>query len=355
MPVKREMLVRRDDLLQTAINDTLAPVPGAGEVLLEVEAFALTANTVTYAVVGETMRYWNFFPAAEGWGVVPAWGHARVAASRHPDIAVGERLYGYLPMATHLLVTPGKVSAARFRDMAEHRQPMAAVYNEYRRLAADPAHYPLREDTRMLFEPLFLTGFLIAETLRAEQPHADTAVLTSASSKTAFGTAYALRATRPGVRRIGLTSAGNAGFVERSGLYDAVLRYDALDPLAAERAAVVIDFAGDAALLQAIYARMPVARALRVGATHHEARGPDAVLDPKSTWFFAPDAATALTGRVGQDGFDAAVAAQWRGFVAAIETLVAIEHGSGPEALQHAWREQVAGNVRPEVGHILRL
>lgn len=355
MPVKREMLVRRDDLLRTAINDTLAPEPGAGEVLLEVEAFAVTANTVTYAVVGETMRYWNFFPAAEGWGVVPAWGHARVAASRHPDIAVGERLYGYLPMATHLLVTPGKVSLARFRDMAEHRQPMAAVYNEYRRLAADPAHDPLREDARMLLEPLYRTSFLLAETLHAEQPHANAAVLTSASSKTALGTAYALRTTNPGARRIGLTSAGNAGFVERTGLYDAVLRYDALDPLGAERAAVVIDFAGDAALLQAIYAHVPVAQALRVGVTHHEARGPDAVLDPRPTWFFAPDAATALIGRVGQDGFDAAVAAQWYGFVAAAEALVAVEHSSGPEALQHVWREQVAGRARPDVGHVLRL
>jgi hypothetical protein len=82
MPIKREMMVRKDALEQIAINETIAPEPQEGAVLLEIEAFALTANNVTYAVVGETVKYWNFFPAAEGWGIVPVWGHARVAASR---------------------------------------------------------------------------------------------------------------------------------------------------------------------------------------------------------------------------------------------------------------------------------
>lgn len=93
-------------------------------------------------------------------------------------------------MATHVVLMPGEVSAGLFRDMAAHRQPMSTVYNQYRRLAADPAHDPAREDLRMLFEPLFLTSYLIAETLRRADSHgARTVVLTSASSKTALGTA----------------------------------------------------------------------------------------------------------------------------------------------------------------------
>ena len=166
MPVKSEMLVRRDAFTQTAINETIAPEPKPGEVLLAVEAFAVTANNVTYAVVGEQVGYWNFFPAPEGWGIVPVWGYARVVASAAPEIAIGERVYGYLPMASHVIVQPGKISAGLFRDMAAHRQPMSSVYNQYRRLAADPAHDPAREDMRMLFEPLFLTSFLIEDTLR---------------------------------------------------------------------------------------------------------------------------------------------------------------------------------------------
>jgi hypothetical protein len=69
-------------------------------------------------------------------GIGPMWGHARVIESRHPEIAVGERVYGYLPMASHLDVRPGKVTAGGFLDTTDYRQPMSPVYNTYTRLAA---------------------------------------------------------------------------------------------------------------------------------------------------------------------------------------------------------------------------
>lgn len=359
MPIKREMLVRRDDLPHIAINETIAPDPQTGEVLLAIEAFAVTANNVTYAVVGDQMGYWNFFPAPEGWGIVPVWGYARVITSAVPEIAVGERVYGYLPMASHLIVQPGKISAGLFRDMAAHRQPMSAVYNQYRRLAADPAHDPAREDMRMLFEPLFLTSFLIEDTLRRAGWHgADSVVLTSASSKTALGTAYACRATSPGVRRIGLTGVGNVAFVERTGLYDAVLAYDGLDRLDLAGSAVIIDFAGDIALLRSLYNRFDgnLARCLRVGVTHHDERGGgQGMPGPSPVWFFAPDAATALIREIGQDGFNAGVAARWQGFVDMAAGLVRVEYGGGIDALQHIWRAQVVGQAEPDTGSIVRM
>lgn len=362
MSVMREMLVRRDALGQVAINETIAPVPGPGEVLLEIEAFAVTANNVTYAVVGEQVGYWNFFPALEGWGIVPVWGFARVAASQVPEIAVGERVYGYLPMASHLIVQPGKISAGLFRDMAAHRQPMSPVYNQYRRLAADPAHDPAREDMRMLFEPLFLTSFLIEDTLRRAAWHGATSVvMTSASSKTALGTAYVCRASSPTVRRIGLTSAGNVAFVERTGLYDTVIAYDAIDTVGevvGDGTAVVVDFAGNGDVVASLYAGLTgrLAQCLRVGVTHHEERGEGGVLPgPKPVWFFAPDAATALIREIGQDGFNAGVAAQWRGFVDTAAGLVKVDHQSGMEALQRVWRAQVAGQASPETGFVLKM
>lgn len=359
MPIKREMLVRRDALDQLAVNETLAPEPGEGELLLQVEAIALTANTVTYGVVGATVGYWNFFPAPEGWGVVPAWGFARVVASRCPEIAVGERVYGFLPMASHLIVAPGKIGAGLFRDMAPHRQPMSAVYNQYRRLSAELPATPEREALRMLFEPLFLTSFLIEDALRRADFHGgESVVLTSASSKTALGTAYVLRARSPGVQRIGLTSAANRAFVEQTGLYDQVLAYDAIDTLAPTGPSVVIDFAGDAGMLDAIYARLAgrIAQCLRVGVTHHDARtaavGP---LDPKPAWFFAPDAATTLIAEIGQGAFHLAVAAQWDGFVDLAAGLVRVVEESGIDALQRIWRLQVAGQAKPDTGYCVRL
>jgi hypothetical protein len=358
MPVKREMLVRRDALERTAINETLVADPGEGEILLEIEAFAVTANNVTYAVVGDQLGYWNFFPAAESWGIVPVWGHARVVASRHPDIAVGERVYGYLPMASHLIVVPGQVVPDGFRDMAAHRQPMSPIYNHYRRLAADPAHDPAREDMRMLFAPLFTTSFLIGEQLQRQQWHgAETLIVTSASSKTAMAAAHVARARSSAVRRIGLSSAGNIAFAEGTGLYDAVIAYDRLEALAITGKAVLVDFAGNAQVLRDLYARLAgqIAYTLRVGVTHHDAQGdPGRLSDPVPLWFFAPDAATALVGQIGPAAFNAALAERWGGFVSEAEAWVTVEHGQGAEALQQVWRDQVAGRARPATGHILR-
>ncbi|QBM77378.1 DUF2855 family protein [Sphingomonas sp. AAP5] len=358
MPIKREMLVRRDALDQLAVNETLVSDPGAGEVLLQVEAIAITANTVTYGVVGETVGYWKFFPAPEGWGVVPAWGFARVVASRCAEIAVGERVYGFMPMASHLLVTPGKIGRGLFRDMAPHRQPMSAVYNQYRRLGAELPATPEREALRMLFEPLFLTSFLIEDALRRADHHgAHSVVLTSASSKTALAAAYVLRARSPGLTRIGLTAAANVGFVEGTGLYDSVLAYDAIDTLAPTGSSVLIDFAGDAAVLEAVYARLAgrIAHSLRVGVTHHDAATASPLpLAPKPVWFFAPDAATTLIGEIGQDAFNVAVAAQWDGFVELAAGLVKVAEDSGIDALQRIWRLQVAGQAKPDTGYCIR-
>ena len=109
------MMITQVHVRKTALTDAvLAEMPLApladGAVRLAVESFSVTANNVTYAVAGDSFKYWDFFPAPDGFGIVPMWGHARVIESHCPDIAVGERVYGYLPMASHLDVIPGRVS-----------------------------------------------------------------------------------------------------------------------------------------------------------------------------------------------------------------------------------------------------
>ncbi|MFT4572801.1 MAG: hypothetical protein ACI91F_003706, partial [Candidatus Binatia bacterium] len=91
-----DFLVRKDALTDTrfvegpsAADTTLA----TGEVLLAVDSYAMTANNITYAVFGEMMNYWDFFPAPESWGRIPVWGFAEIVASAHPDLKVGERVY----------------------------------------------------------------------------------------------------------------------------------------------------------------------------------------------------------------------------------------------------------------------
>ena len=93
------------------------PERSQGEVLLKVDCFAFTANNITYIVFGDRLAYWQFFPSADSaWGRVPVWGFAEVLESKHAEISVGERLYGYLPMSTHLVIAPGRVSEGLVTD-----------------------------------------------------------------------------------------------------------------------------------------------------------------------------------------------------------------------------------------------
>lgn len=354
-----EVHVRKSALTDALLAETpLAPL-GDGEVRLAIESFSVTANNVTYAVVGDGFKYWDFFPAPDGMGIVPMWGHARVVESQHPDIAVGERVYGYLPMASHLDVLPGRVSAGGFMDMAAHRQPMSPVYNSYTRLAADPEHDPAREAERMIFGPLFRTGFLIEYFLRGEDWFgAEQLVVTSASSKTAMGLASVARQSSPGIKRVGLTSKGNIAFVEASGLYDEVRAYDEIDRLPVVRS-VSVDFAGNAEMLAQIHRHFEdaLAHSALVGMTHIEARstfgGGEPLPGPKPQLFFAPDHAVAFFKAHGPEEGGKLVAAAWREFLKAAEGTIAIERHAGLEAARDVFTTMVAGQIDPAKGILI--
>jgi Protein of unknown function (DUF2855) len=77
-----------------------------GAILIQVDRISLTANNILYAVLGERLHYWDLFPAPDGFGVIPVWGFGDVIASRHPEIEVGERLFGCFPMGSHATLEP---------------------------------------------------------------------------------------------------------------------------------------------------------------------------------------------------------------------------------------------------------
>src|SRR5437870_8377582 len=124
------MEVARDDLRHATWVDEPTADLVPGQALLRVDHFALTANNVTYAVFGDAMRYWSFFPTTPGRGRVPVWGYADVEASRAQGMDEGQRVYGYLPMATHLAVTPDRITSGTFVDAAAHRAELPPVYNQ---------------------------------------------------------------------------------------------------------------------------------------------------------------------------------------------------------------------------------
>jgi hypothetical protein len=139
-------------------------------VRVRVAHFAYTSNNITYAAFGEAMHYWQFFPVpadADGtaWGCIPVWGFGDVVQSLHPGVAVGERLYGYWPMASHAVLQPVRLTRMAFSDGAPHRAALHAVYNQYQRCSRDPYYTRRQRSAAGLLRPLFLTAWLIDDFL----------------------------------------------------------------------------------------------------------------------------------------------------------------------------------------------
>lgn len=351
--------VRKDRLDETRMVQRDFPSVGDGEVLLSVDRYAFTANNITYAVFGEAMHYWDFFPAEEeGWGIVPVWGFADVVASRCEGIEAGERFYGYYPMASHVKVRPGRVGKSGFSDISAHRRELPEVYNRYSRTSADPAYREALEAQQMLYRPLFMTSFLLDDFLaEADFFGAREAVLTSASSKTAFGLAFLLHRNRkPGIEIRGLTSPSNLDFVNGLGCYDTVHPYDAIHELPGEHRTLLVDFAGNTELRRAIHEHYgeSLAYSCSVGASHwDQAAGGGELPGPKPTLFFAPSWVEKRMKDWGPGGIEQRVSTAWQAFLEASRDWLEIREASGDEALERVYQQTLAGEMPPGVGQIV--
>src|SRR5919109_852230 len=188
-----DFLVNRYDLRECRIADSEEPELESGQALLRVDTFGLTANNVTYAVMGEAMSYWDFFPASDGWGRVPMWGFAEVERSEADGVAAGTRLYGYLPPSSLLMVTPADADERGFVDASPHRASLPSAYNWYLATGTDPFYRADTEEIQMLLRPLFYTSFLIDDQLEDDGlTGRGSIVISSASSKTAIAAAFML-------------------------------------------------------------------------------------------------------------------------------------------------------------------
>ena len=152
---------KADHARTRVVADSIPDELEAGQVLLKIDHFALTSNNITYAMVGEAIGYWKFFPAEDGWGRIPASAFADVVRSNHPDVREGERVLGWFPMAHHLLIDAGDVNNHAIVDQAPHRADTAPVYRSYTRTAVDAQYDAEYEDQHLLLYILFMTGFLV--------------------------------------------------------------------------------------------------------------------------------------------------------------------------------------------------
>jgi hypothetical protein len=349
--------VNRGDLGETRLAERDAVDPSDGEILVKIDRFALTANNVTYGVVGEKIGYWNFFPAPDGWGVIPVWGFADVAASRAEGFKEGERLYGYFPMGTHLFMTPGKQSAERFIDASAHRASLPPVYNSYARVAADEAYDRALDDLRALLFPLYATSYCLYDFLVDNNWFgAQQVVIVSASSKTAIGLAYALAGDEAAPPAVALTSMRNKAMVEALGLYDAVVAYDAMEAIDATRPTVIVDMSGNGAVLSTLHARLGcnMRYCSNVGVTHYEENTMGAgFIRERSAMFFAPGHIQKRANEWGPGVFDRKAFGFWRDAARRSRDWLKIERVKGPAAMEEAFHRVRKGEARPDTGLII--
>jgi hypothetical protein len=354
-------LVDRDDFRTTRVVE-FAPAPlHEGEVRLRVDAFGFTANNITYAAAGDMIGYWTFFPAPDAgddvnWGRVPVWGFADVVESQCDGVSEGERLFGYLPMSTELVIRPKHLSTGSLADGTAHRAALPPVYNNYERCADASGYRADLEAEQMVYRPLFFTSFLIDDFLADNGFFgAGTVVLASASSKTAFGTAHLLRA-REGVTVVGLTSPGNLGFVEGLGCYDRVVAYDDITSLPSGPA-VLVDMSGSAAVVRAVHEQYgdDLVHSAMVGITHWEERlGSGAALPgPSPTVFFAPSQIEKRREEWGPGVIEARLGAAWRPFVEQVSGWIDIQHGSGVDAVRDVYLQMLENRTSPDTAHVL--
>jgi len=350
------LAVRRDDLAKTELRDDAVPEIGPGEARLRVDRIGVTANNVTYALMGDAMHYWDFFPTSEGWGLVPLWGFGEVVASQTDGVTAGTRVYGYFPSASHVVVRPGAVDETRFKDASEHRAKLPSPYNSYTVTTHDPAYDAEREDLLILFRPLFFTSYMLADELEDNDYYgASVLAMSSASSKTAYGAAFLLQGQGP--EMVGLTSPGNVAFTESLGCYDRVVAYDRLEELDDTKPTAYLDVAGSSDLRDRLRARLgdDLVRDVVVGVTHQEQGGGGGLAATGTTFFFAPNQMRKRTGDWGRPVLDQRFAEAWHRFVPSVEGWVDVVPHVGPEALREVWLEVLSGTSSPRVGHVIAL
>lgn len=356
MPAVTRILTDQKNITRQKTDTCDAEALRDGQVRLAIESFALTANNVTYAATGFDIGYWTFFPVAEeGQGMVPVWGFARVVESRSEVLETGERLYGFYPMASELVIKPVAHGRSAVRDGAPHRDGLPEVYNLYSRVGPAAASDPYQA----LMQPLIATSYLLFDWLSDNNWFgAEQIIVGSASSKTGLGLCAFLaeQADRP-YKVVGLTGAGNAAFVKELGFCDAVLIYDEVDHLK-QVDSVYVDMAGNAAVKQALHQRLDgvLKHSSAVGLSHWDQFAkPDGLAGPKPQFFFAPAQIAKRKADWGKGVIEGKITEATAQIVADAARWLTLEQHDGLEEAMQPFADLAAGRADPKIGHIVRV
>eukprot|EP00301_Raphidiophrys_heterophryoidea_P002584 c11204_g1_i1.p1 GENE.c11204_g1_i1~~c11204_g1_i1.p1 ORF type:complete len:390 (-),score=91.54 c11204_g1_i1:300-1433(-) len=356
-----EFIVGRKAIHEHVVAKAQVPELKTNSVIIKIEKFSFTMNTVTYAAAGETLKYFYFFPNSwdNSFVKIPSWGVGTVVKSNISSVAVGTRWYGFYPMSQYIHMTPVKVTSNFFVDGTNHRAGLPDVYNQYTLMPNLPNKD--LEDLMISIRPLFFTSYLIADLLVSTNFFgAQVVLISSASSKTSIGLAFQLRQSKK-VKVIGLTSPANEKFVQSLDLYDQVVCYDSVSSLASLEGSpnqMLVDIAGSASLRQSLrnHLQARLVYTLLVGVTHWQSiansanTAAPAPSGPNTTFFFAPAQIKKLSEE--QGGFAAVQDTITRAMIAFVQHTsrwAVLRRGFGSGAVGYAYDDMLSGHVHPTV------
>lgn len=357
MALRTELWVDRTDLRKTKIvKESTSPL-NEGEILVAIDEFGLTANNVSYAVSGATIGYWKFYPAPDNWGKVTVWGCANIIESRCDEIKVGERLWGFFPMASHATLQPGKIRDDQFGDVAPHREglPGPDLYSTYRRTQTEPEIVQQYENERCCLFPLFATSFVIYDYLLYNKFFgAKQVVVGSASSKTGFGLAIMLHDDAAVSQKIvGVTSTPNKAFVDSLKCCDQVVVYGDEAQIDNTIPTAYVDMSGDIKLTSTLHNHLQnnMVESAMVGASHWEEGGKSVPLPgAKPKFFFAP---TQIAKREKEWGPGETIKKAMEASFAVsskVRDIMSVEWSEGAEAVNESWQNLLDNKIAGSTG-----
>jgi len=340
-----------------------------GQVLVKVDKFALTANNITYAVVAEQIGYWQFFPPhadsenvnedLSAWGVLPVWGFADVVKSNNDDVPVGERLFGYFPPATHLVMHPTKIGPTSWIDGSEHRAALPVGYNIYRKVESEPGYKKAHEDNRMLLYPLHITSFALYDYFQSNNWFGATQlVMISASSKTSTGLAYGVKNDENAPSQVALTSERNMAMVKSLDVYDSILSYEQIEQIDATKPTLIVDMSGNGHVLNDLHKHLGdnMKFCSNVGVTHWKEMktGPD-FIKARSEFFFAPSQLQKCIKEWGMEGFEQRSGEYLAHSFAKSREWLKMTDVEGLQGMAEIYPDVCEGKIAPEAGLTIRM
>lgn len=324
------------------------PLPtGAPEsVLLAVEQFSLATNNLSYILVNDVLRTLDAFPSPTPHHArVPVWGVAEVIDADPSVAAVGTRVAGFLPMATHTAVHVASGETGLLSVDAQ-RVGMLPIYRRLTPVLTEAGSNAADVETVLLAVASFAA--LLAADVTATG--ARTVVVSSASSRSAAALSRLL--TRAGIDVIGLTSAKHRHVAQSMAVYSRVFGYDEIDQL--REGSVYVDVAGSAEVTTAVHDRLGsrLLSSIAVGATHLRSMPP--AEGPPLSMFNTGDREVEVVAERGWPAVQAMyeeARADLTGWAAQWLRITAVD---GLAATEPVWLDIVAGKSDPLSAVVIR-